>query len=91
MNTMEKLNAYGSALTKWAAKKNRHDLASANGKPEKKPLESEPMPNQFGVGASEMEWAEKIRRKILAPKPVVPTLESQLPPKTIKMPVRKIV
>ena len=88
-STMERLNDYSRALAKWAEKKRRHDLASENGKLERKPLESEPMPAQFGVGASEMEWAEKIRRKILAPKPTMQTLGSQIP-KTIKMPVRKI-
>ena len=90
MNTMEKLNAYSSALNKWAAKKNRHELLAQDKSKNIKPLESEPLPASFGIGASEMEWAEKIRRKILAPKPVVQNLDSQLP-KTIKMPVRKTI
>ena len=90
MNTMEKLNAYSSALTKWAAKKNRHELLAQDKSKNIKPLESEPLPASFGIGASEMEWAEKIRRKILAPDSVVQNLDSQLS-KTIKMPVRKTI
>lgn len=87
MNTMQRLNAYGSALEKWVVKKRRHDLAQESGRPEKKPLESEPLPKTFEIGNSEMEWAEKIRRKIMTPKPTMPTLDSQLP--KIKMPIRK--
>ena len=87
MTTMKRLNAYGSALEKWAAKKRRYDLSVEAGRPEKKPPESEPLPKTFEIGESEMAWAEKIRAKILAPKPAMPTLESQLP--KIKMPVRK--
>lgn len=91
MDTLKRLNAYSVALEKWAAKKNRYDLAIEAGRPEKKPLESEPMPNspEFCIGTSEMAWAEKIRAKITTPKPAMPTLDSQLP--KIKMPVRKIV
>jgi hypothetical protein len=91
MNTMQRLNAYSTALTKWAEKKRRYDLSVESGRPDKKPPESEPMPNspEFGIGKSEMEWAEKIRAKILAPKPPTITLDSQLP--KIKMPARKTI
>ena len=92
MNTMERLNSYSKALTKWAEKKRRYDLSVEAGKPDKKTPESEPMPNspEFGIGKSEMEWAEKIRRKIMTPKPPIQTLDSQLP-KTIKMPIRRTI
>jgi len=88
-STMEKLNSYSSALTKWADKKRRYDLqVEANKKPRKE-LEPEPMPIKFEIGPSEIAWAEKIRMKIMAPKPAVVSLESQLP--KIKMPIRKTV
>lgn len=89
MTTIQRLNAYSSALEKWVAKKGRYDLASEVGRPEKKPLESEPMPKTFEIEDCNMEWAEKIRRKILAPKPPMQTLDSQL--QKIKMPVRKTI
>jgi hypothetical protein len=87
MNTMQRLNAYGSALEKWAAKKRRYDLSVEAGRPEKKPPESEPMPKTFEIAGSEIEWAEKIRRKILEPKPTMQNLDSKLP-KKIYIPVR---
>jgi len=90
MTTIEKLNAYSTALEKWMAKKRRYDLANEAGKPEKKPLESEPVPMAFEIANADMEWAEKIRRKIMTPKPPIQTLDSQLP-KTIKIPVRKTI
>ena len=78
MTTMERLNNYSRALEKWAAKKHRHELANEAGRPEKKPLEPEPVPKTFEIGEPEIEWAEKIRRKILAPKPPMPpTLDSK--------------
>ncbi len=90
MNTIERLNNYSRALQKWTDKKRRYDLSVANGKPEKKQPESEPLPKTFEIADSEMEWAEKIRRKIMTPKPVVPTLDEQLT-KTVKMPERKTI
>ena len=90
MKTLNNLERYSSALQKWAAKKRRYDYSVEIGKPEKKPLESEPLPSQFEIGAGEIEWAEKIRRKILAPKPIEPTLDEQLKNK-IKMPERKSI
>lgn len=89
MGTMQRLNAYASALEKWEAKKRRIELNNkVVGRSKEKPLEDEPALKTFEIGQSEMEWAEKIRRKILAPKVPMPTLDSQLP--KIKMPVRKI-
>ena len=90
MNTMERLNNYSRALEKWAAKKRRYDLSVEAGKPDKKQPESEPLPKTFEIADSEMEWAEKIRRKIMTPKPPIQTLDSQLP-KTIKMPTRRTI
>jgi hypothetical protein len=89
MGTMQRLNAYSTALEKWASKKRRYDLLLAQGTPEKKPLEHEPIPQEFEILPPDMEWAEKIMRKILAPKIVEPSLDSQLP--KIKMPVRKTI
>ena len=90
MTTIQKLNAYSTALEKWVAKKRRYDLSVESGKPEKKQPESEPLPKTFEIADSEMEWAGKIRRKIMTPKPPIQNLDSQLP-KTIKMPVRKTI
>jgi hypothetical protein len=90
MATIDRLNDYSKALTKWADKKRSHDIQIEAGKKPKKELESEPMPAQFEIGKNEIEWAEKIRRKVLTPKPPIASLDSMLPPKTIKMPVRKI-
>ena len=73
---MKKLAAYSTALEKWAAKKRRYDLSVEAGRPDKKPPESEPMPRQFEIGESEMVWAEKIRAKIMTPKPVIQNLDS---------------
>ncbi len=88
MNTLQKLEKYSRALKKWAEKKRRYDLSVEAGKPDKKPPESEPLPKTFEILESEMEWAEKIRRKITAPKPEVQNLDSQLP--KIKMPQRRL-
>ncbi len=88
MTTIQKLDAYKSALEKWAAKKRRYDLSVEAGKPEKRQPESEPNPIRFEIGESDMEWANKIRTRILTPKPPA-NLDSQLP--KIKIPVRRIV
>ena len=88
MTTMQRLEGYSRALTKWAEKKRRYDLSVEAGRPDKKPPESEPKPITFEIGENEIEWAEKIRRKILAPKPTIVNLDNQLP--KIKMPMRKL-
>ena len=68
MGTMQRLNAYSSALEKWWRKKSVFD-ANVAAKIKVMPFnEFEPVPKTFEIGESEMEWAEKIRRKILAPK-----------------------
>jgi len=84
---MKRLSAYSNALEKWAAKKRRYDLSVEAGRPEKKEPESEPLPKTFEIADSELEWAEKIREKILAPKPQMQNLDSKLP-KKIYIPVR---
>jgi len=88
MDTIQKLDNYKRALEKWVAKKRRYDLSVADGKPDKKQPESEPMPSSFEIGKNEIEWAERIRREVTKPKPVMPTLDEQLA-KTVKMPERK--
>lgn len=89
MNTILKLSVYRSALEKYRNKKRKYDLLVAEGKLDKKPLESEPLPATFEIGKSELEWAEKIRREVLKPIIKEPTLDEQLINKT-KIPIRKI-
>jgi len=87
MNTIEKLDNYKRALEKWVSKKRRYELLAQDKSKNIKPLESEPKPLSFEITGVDMEWAERIRRQVTKPKPVMPTLDEQLP--KIKMPERK--
>ncbi len=89
-STLEKLNAYGAALTKWNAKKKRIEATNANvGKSKEKPLESEPLPSAFEIALDDI-YAIKVRNQILNKPVFVPiNLDAQLKP-AIKLPVRKI-
>jgi len=89
VNTLQKLEAYKKALEKWKRQKDNYDANVANGKKPRHEIEPEPMPIKFEIKDSEIEWAEKIRRKIMTPIPPMPTLDNQLP-KKIKLPTRTI-
>ena len=85
MSTIEKLNAYGAALTKWKSQKRRNDLLAADGK-KTKPLDPMPLPMAFELPFNDP-YAVRVRESILKPEPVIniPQRRNQ-----IKVPARKL-